>query len=255
MATRRTALTCWCVLTAGSVVLTVVAATFGPGIWPRVSDAGKVVAWVVFGMALAGLLLSKVVASRLKAVPGATPESFAVGQSVIASALNGSMALCAPLAWMVSGKIIALLGLAISLVGLLLAFPSERRWQKLRRAVVVTNGQELVAGANLWTSQPLSRKVLGFGLLGLVVAGTGALLLLMGNKFWTEEVLRRPSSPIVRALLLLILSLMMIGFAVVDFMGALAGNRPRRQRVLLLAYGVLLLVLAGYLLVQGLRGV
>ncbi len=126
VATRRTALIIWCVISAGALGLTVVAAIFGPGIWPRVSDAGEIVAWVAFGMALAFLLVSRVLPSRIKP-PRAPVENIAVARSVLATSLNGGIALLAPLAWMVSGKTIALVALAISLVGLLLALPSERR--------------------------------------------------------------------------------------------------------------------------------
>lgn len=247
VATRRTALVTWGVLLGGALGFTVVAAIFGPGIWPRVSDAGEILAWVVFAMALACLLASRVLPSRIK-WPVAPVENIAVARSGVATALNGSVALFAPLAWMVSGKTIALVALAISLVGLLISLPSERRWQKLRRAVAAAGGQELVAGAEVSRPQrPLSRKVLGLA-VGALALGAGALVLL-GNIFWTEEVLRRPASPIVRGLLLLIVALMMTWIAIVRFVGASSSRRPRWQR----AYGVLLLLFAGYLLLHFVR--
>jgi hypothetical protein len=126
-------------------------------------------------MALACLLASRIVPSRFKPVPGGTPDSIAVARSVVASALNGSIALYAPLAWMISGNVIALVALAISLIGLLLDVPTERRWQKLRRAAVVTqrHGHAAVADA-LWTRSP--RKVLAFA-ASLCVGGMTALAL------------------------------------------------------------------------------
>jgi hypothetical protein len=250
VATRRTVLIIWCVIVAGALSLTVVAAIFSPGIWPRVSDAGEVVAWVAFGMALAWLLVSRVLPSRIKP-PGVPVENIAVARSLVATALNGGIALFAPLAWMVSGKMIAIVALAISLFGLLLALPSERRWQKLCRAVVAARGQDLVVGAEVSTPQPpLSRKMLG--LLVGISAMAAAALVLVGNMFWTEEVLRKTASPVVRALLFLILALMMIGCALMEFVRASASSRRRWQRV----YGVLLLVLAvfaGYFSVQFVR--
>jgi hypothetical protein len=234
----------WCSTVAGALGLTVVAAIFGPGIWSRARN-GDSLAWVVFGGALACSLASKVLPSRIAPMPGATVETIAVARSLVATAFNGSMALLAPLAWMVSGKMVALVALAISLVCLVLVFPSERRWQKLCRTIGVTFGQELAAGATLSTPPPApSRKVIA--LLGLLVLGPAALLVLIGNIFWTEEALRRPSSPLSRAFLLLILALMLAGFAVVRFLRASASKRPRWQR----AHGVLLLVLAGYLVFQ-----
>lgn len=262
VATRRTALIIWCVIVAGALGLTVVAVIFGPGIWPRVSGAGKIVAWVVFGMAVVCLLASRVVPSAVSGrsdsttwpgpariePPEARVEALAVARSVVATAFNGSIALFAPLAWMISGKMIAIVALAISLVGLLLALPSERRWQKLRRDVVAARGQELEVGTDASTPQPTpSRRVMGWA-VGLLVLGAGALVL-AGNVFLSEQVLRRPASPIVLALLFLDLALMMIGLAIARFVRASSSRRPRWQR----AYGVLLLVLAGYLLVQVVR--
>lgn len=247
-ATRRTALIIWYVILAGALGLAVVSAIFGPGIWPRVSDAGKgFVAWFAFGMSLACLLVSGVLPSRIKS-PGAPVENIVVARSVVATSFNGSIALFAPLAWMVSGKLIAIVALAISLVGLLLALPSERRFQKLRRAVVTAGGQELVAGAEFSIPQPpLSRRVLAlFGGLSTLAAGA---LVLVGYIFWSEEVLRKPASPIVRGLPLLIVALMATGFATLRFVRASFSRRPAWQR----AYGVLLLVIAGYLLVQFVR--
>lgn len=249
VASRRTALIIWYVILAGALGLTVVAAIFGPGIWPRVSDAGRVVAWAAFGMSLACLLVSRVLPSRMKS-PGAPVENIAATRSVVATTLNGGIALFAPLAWMVSGKMIAIVALAISLLGLLLAFPSERRWQKLLRDVVAAGG--LLAGAEVSTPHPPpSAKVRGLLVGFLAVEGVlaAAALVVVGNLFWTEEVLRRPASPIFRALLLLIPAVMITGFAVLRFVGASAGKRPRWQR----AYGVLLLVFAGYLLFQVVR--
>ena len=83
-------------------------------------------------------------------------------------------------------------------------------------------------------------------LLAVMGLASAATLVLSGIFFWNEELLRRPSSPIVRALMVLMLASMLTGFAVLRFLGASASRRPRWQR----AYGVLLLVLASYLLLQ-----
>lgn len=237
----------WYVLMAGALGLTVVAAIFGPGIWSRVSGRGNPAAWVIFAMTPACLLASRVLPSRLTP-PAATVESIAVLRSVVATALNGSVALLAPLAWMVSGNVIALVALAISVIGLLLVMPSQQRWQRLTRALETTSGREPAAAADVSRpTPPLSRRLIA--LLALFGLATAALLVLSGIFFWSEDLLRRPSSPIVRALLFLMLALMMPGFAVMRFLNASASRRPRWQR----AYGVLLLVLACYLLVQLVR--
>ncbi len=152
MAPRRVALILWCVLVSGALVLTGVAAIVGPRLWPRVSDAGNVAPWVVFAMAPVCALAARVLPSRFPPPPGTPP----LGQSVMASTLSGSIALFAPLAWMISGKTMALVALAISLVGLVLAFPSERRWQELSRASGARGGQDLAAGGEVPTAPPPS---------------------------------------------------------------------------------------------------
>ncbi len=243
-ATRCTALTIWYVLMGGALGLTVVAAVAGPGIWSRVGDRGNPAAWVIFVMAPACLLASRVLPRRL-APPAGTVESIAVVRSIVAAALSGSVALLAPLAWMVSGNPIALAALAISVVGLLLAMPSQRRWRNLTRALEATSPQQVEAAANVSLPAPLSsRKAIAlFALIGVAAVAT---LVLFPISFWNEELLRRPSNPIIRALLSLMLASMLAGFAILRFIGASASRHPRRQR----AYGVLLLVFASYLLLQ-----
>jgi hypothetical protein len=248
MATRHTVLVIWCAVFAGALGLTVVAAILGPGIWSRVSDNGEVVAWVVFAVAVAAFLGSRVLTNRIKPTPGATVESMAVGRSIIATGLNGGVALQAPLAWMVSGKMVALIALAISLSGLLLVMPSQRRWQKLRRAIVATFGQALATGANISMPRiPVSRAVTRavMGLMFALAVLSAAVVALAYNEFWTHEVLRRPANPITRPLMLLALALMMIVLAVMRFIGASTSRRPRWQR----AYGFLLVLFAAFLFV------
>ncbi len=246
-ATRRTVLIIWCVLIGGALGLTVVAAVAGPGIWSRVGDRGNPAAWVIFVMALACLLASRLLPRRVTP-PAGTGESIAVARSTIAAALNGGVALLAPLAWMVSGNPIALAALAISIVGLLLAMPSEPRWQKLTRALEATSGRELGAAGDISGPPPRSSRKL-IALLAVIGPAAAATLVLSAIFFWNEELLRRPSSPVVRALLFLMLALQLTGFAIVRFLGASASRHPRWQR----ANGVLLLVLASFLLLQLVR--
>lgn len=247
MTTRRTALAAWCVYVTGAAALTLVAAIVGPGIWPRVGDAGDPLAWIAFGMAIVLVTLSRVLPARVGPSPGASVQTMAVARSLVATSLNGSMALLAPIAWLASGNMAALAALAISLVGLVAAFPSERRWTKACRTIAAAYGQELATNASTTPPRP-SRKVMA--LVAVMTLGAAALPVLVGNIFWTEVVLRMPSSPASRALVLVILATMMIGLAGVRFVGASASKRPRSQR----AYGVMLLAFAGYLLFQGIRG-
>ncbi len=246
-ATRRTVLIIWCVLMGGALALTVVAAVAGPGIWSRVGDRGNPAAWVIFVMAPVCLLSSRVLPKRINPQAG-TGESIAVARSIVAAALNGGVALLAPLAWMVSGNPIALAALAVSLVGLLLAMPSQRRWENLTRALEARSAREPGAAAAVSAPPPrLPRKAIA--VLALIGVAAMATLVLWPIFFWNEELLRRPSSPVIRVLLSLAVASILAGFAVLRLLGASTSKHPRRQR----AYGVLLLVFACYLLLQLVR--
>jgi hypothetical protein len=131
MPTRRTALIIWWVLFAGVVLFAAVATAVGPSFWQRNGEVARILSWVALAMATLWLLLSQLLASRVKAGPGATSEAVAVTRTIIASAMNEGSALFAVVAWMLGGEPLALIALAISLAGLLLAFPSMARWQKL----------------------------------------------------------------------------------------------------------------------------
>jgi hypothetical protein len=215
----------------------------GPGIWPRGRDAGVVLAWILLALAPLFLVLSKMLPGRVRGLPGASGEAVAFTRTILAVALNGSVALYAALAWTVGGSIIAIIALAISLVGMLLTLPSEGRWD--RNVDGVARGGEEPAGGAVAPAPPppVSRRVLAAVLL-LSLLGAAALVL-GGHVFWTTEVLREPGSPLARLLLSSILASMMAAFAVMRLKRAVASRRPRLQR----AYGVLLLVFAGYLLV------
>lgn len=237
----------WCVFLAGALALTVVAAIVGPGIWPHVSSAGAVLAWVILGMAVVCFVASTVLPPRIEPTPGATAGTLAVGRSVAATALNGSVALFAPLGWMVTGKVIALVALALSLVGLVMVMPSQRRWDALCRAITATFGRELVASAQAPAPPARSSRPLVASMLALAVLGAVALVL-AGSEFWTTEVLRRPVSKVARVLTVLDLALMMIVLAVLRVARGTASTSWRRR-----FHAVLLLVFAGCLLVLAMR--
>ena len=128
---RRTALIIWGALFAGVVIFAAVATVVGPNFWPQGGQIADLLAWVALGMALVMLPVSRVVPSRIKATPGAPPEALAVARTIVASALNEGAGLFAGIAWMLGGRTLALVALAIALSGLLLAFPSTARWQRL----------------------------------------------------------------------------------------------------------------------------
>lgn len=132
--TRRTALTIWSALFAGVVVFATIATALRPGFLQQGNGGVELLAWIALGMALVGLLASRVVPNLGKPIPGATPDAVGVGRTIIASALNEGSALLAVVVWMLGGRVLALVALAISLVGLLLAFPSAARWQSICRS-------------------------------------------------------------------------------------------------------------------------
>jgi hypothetical protein len=136
MLARRTALIIWCALFAGVVVFAVVATAVGPGFWPQGGEVADLLAWVALGMALVVLPVSRLLPSRMKAMPGASADALAVARTIVASALNEGAGLFAGIAWMLGGRMLALVALAIALSGLLLAFPSAARWQRLGGSTV-----------------------------------------------------------------------------------------------------------------------
>jgi uncharacterized BrkB/YihY/UPF0761 family membrane protein len=128
---RRTALAIWSALVAGVVILTVVAAMVGPTVLQQNRDAVEPLTWTALGMALVTLLLSRLLPGKVKAMVGMKPDDVGVKRTIIASALNEGSALLAALAWMLTASMLALAALAISVAGLLLAFPSAARWPSL----------------------------------------------------------------------------------------------------------------------------
>lgn len=132
MPTRRTALTIWSALFAGVVIFTTVATVLGPSFWRQSSNEGaELLTWVALGMALVGLLASRVIPNLGKPAQGVPPDAVGVTRTIVASALNQGSALLAIVVWMLGGRMLALVALAISVVGLLLAFPSAARWPNL----------------------------------------------------------------------------------------------------------------------------
>jgi hypothetical protein len=160
--TRRTAVIVWCGLSAGVVALAAVATAVGPTCWQHNGDVAGVYAWVALGMAPACLLVSRLLPGRIK-VTGATPEAVALQRMLIASALNNGSALFAVMAWILGGSGLSVFALVISMVGLLLAFPSAARWRSLcgdgaasdRAATVAATTACVPAGTRVgWSPDP-----------------------------------------------------------------------------------------------------
>jgi hypothetical protein len=124
----------WSALFAGVVFFATIATALRPGFLQQGNEGVELLAWIALGMALVGLLASRVVPNLGKPMPGATPDGVGFGRTVMASALNEGSALLAVVVWMLGGRALALVALAISLAGLLLAFPSTARWQSLCRS-------------------------------------------------------------------------------------------------------------------------
>jgi len=65
----------------------------------------------------------RVLPKRMKAQPGATPDGVGLARTIIASVSNEGAALFAVVTWMVGGRMLSLVALAVSLIGLLLGLP------------------------------------------------------------------------------------------------------------------------------------
>ncbi len=142
--TRQTALIIWSALLASVVVFAVVATAVGPAFEQHRPEAPEILVWVALAMALVTFLMSRMVPGRVKAAPVATPDGLAVSRTIIAASLNEGSALFAIIVWMLGGQPLVLVPLAISVVGLLLAFPSETRWQRLSAGSGQTQRAKLV---------------------------------------------------------------------------------------------------------------
>jgi hypothetical protein len=134
--TRKTGLVIWAALLAGLLLFAAVATYVGanlrrqPG--PEVERLGEIFLYLAGGLSSLMLLLSFVIPRRMvRAVPQATPDALALSRTIVASTLNEGPALFCIVAWMTTGNPWLLGPFALSLLGLLLAFPSEARWARL----------------------------------------------------------------------------------------------------------------------------
>lgn len=144
---RRTAVIIWGALLAGVIGFSVVAAVAGPNVRRGATGEGlgQVLGAVAACMALTCLVVSIALPPRLRRFPAGTPpDGVALTRTIVASALNEGAALFAVVAWMVTGSPWPLAALAVSLAGLLLAFPSQGRWARLGGSVPGARQNRLV---------------------------------------------------------------------------------------------------------------
>ncbi len=129
--TRRAAVTIWTVMVVCDAAFMAVAVAVAPAFRELQNDRAQPLAWIALVVAVAWLIISRTLSRAVKPKPDSTPDSVGVTRTVIASAVNEGSALLAIVAWLVTGRPHAIVALVISLVGLLLAFPSASRWPSL----------------------------------------------------------------------------------------------------------------------------
>lgn len=133
--TRRTGLVVWGALLAGLVLFAGVAGYVGPNVQRRgaaeVERLGEIFLYLAGGMSALMLLLSFVIPARVRTAPQAGPDALAMSRTIVASAANEGPALFCIVAWMTTGNPWLAAPFALSILGLLLAFPSEARWARL----------------------------------------------------------------------------------------------------------------------------
>jgi hypothetical protein len=143
------------------------------------------------------------------------------------------------MAWMLGGSVLSIFALAISLAGLLLAFPSVGRWQKLCGNHAAADHAETVAGApRPHVSRPAPPGLLG--LLILLIVCAGALAAIGVAMVWAVGCKGEPVRPFIHVLEPL-LACAMLGLAALRWMRAPTSRHPRWQR----AHSVLLVLARG----------
>lgn len=142
--TRRIALIIWSALFASVAAFAVLATVLRPGFRQQNGEAPELLVWVALGMALVTFLMSRILPGRIKTAAVATADGIAVSRTIIAASLNEGSALFAVIVWMLGGRPLSLVPLAVSVAGLLLAFPSEARWRKLCAGAGETQQTRLV---------------------------------------------------------------------------------------------------------------
>jgi hypothetical protein len=129
---RRVAVIIWSALVGGLLLFAAVATYVGPQFWRQANPVAPLLAAFAVGLACLELVLSLVLPKRLTArVVQAAPGTRALQQTIIASALNEGAGLFGVVTWLLGGLPLSLVAITIALVGLLLAFPSARRWEAM----------------------------------------------------------------------------------------------------------------------------
>jgi hypothetical protein len=131
--TRRVGLIIWSALLAGAGTFFVVATVVGPVSpegRPR-QELAEILVPLGVGLSLVTLVLSRIVPRFAKAPAGTPAGGVALTRTIIAAALNEGAALFATIIWLLTAASLALVPFAVSVAGLLAAFPSAARWERL----------------------------------------------------------------------------------------------------------------------------
>ena len=130
---RRSALIVWAALLVGVLLFAAVATVVGPEVRQGVPEDLAILVWIALALAIVNFLLSRILPGRMKTAAVQTPDGIAMARMIVAAALNEGAALFCIVAWMLVGQPLVLVPFAVSILGLLLAFPSESRWRELSR--------------------------------------------------------------------------------------------------------------------------
>lgn len=128
---RRTAYIIWGALFLGVLMFAAIAAFVGPGLRRGGSHGPYVLADVALAVAVVCLLASRLVPPRMKPPSGADPEAFALSRNIVAQALGEGAGLLGIIAWMLTGRELAFVAVAIAIAGMLACFPGDARWRTL----------------------------------------------------------------------------------------------------------------------------
>jgi hypothetical protein len=126
---KRKAIIVWCAIAGALTTFAAISTVLGPNFRPDHQEV-RYIAVVSAGVAVLLVAISRLLPQRMK-VQDPVPGSAAMTRTIISAALCEGGGTFGCIAWMLTGDPWAVVAIAFAFAGLLLAFPTERRWREL----------------------------------------------------------------------------------------------------------------------------